>query len=179
MEDLEKEIRQINSLVHIIRSVRCQVDLTQILNRDAYNAMHAAHLDKLLENSKSLTTKDVHDESIRTLCISLPQPVCLDKVRSWIEEILWDKKYGMDVYRCKGVFNIINSDKLHTLQAVREIYEIVPARTWEKEESRLNKVVFIGQNLDERVLTDTFGACISTSLYSTEDCNGNFNFMRA
>ena len=29
-------------------------------------------------------------------------------------------------------------------QAVREIYEIVPARKWEKEENRMNKIVFIG-----------------------------------
>ena len=38
------------------------------------------------------------------------------KVRMWLEEILWDKKYGMDVYRCKGVLSIVNSDQLHTLQ---------------------------------------------------------------
>lgn len=36
----------------------------------------------------------------------------------WVEEILWDKKYGMDVYRCKGVLTVSNSDQLHTLQVM-------------------------------------------------------------
>lgn len=29
-------------------------------------------------------------------------------------------------------------------QAVREIYEIVPARKWKGEENQMNKIVFIG-----------------------------------
>jgi len=29
-------------------------------------------------------------------------------------------------------------------QAVRELYEIVPARKWKNEENRMNKIVFIG-----------------------------------
>ncbi|XP_050117276.1 uncharacterized protein LOC126595004 [Malus sylvestris] len=39
-------------------------------------------------------------------------------VRLWIEEILWEKKHDMDVYRCKGVLRIHNSNQLHTLQGV-------------------------------------------------------------
>ncbi|GFY88714.1 cobalamin biosynthesis CobW-like protein [Actinidia rufa] len=38
LEELEKEIRNINSLANIIRSVRCQVDLLKILNCRAYDA---------------------------------------------------------------------------------------------------------------------------------------------
>lgn len=38
VEELEKEIHDINSLATIIRSVRCQVDLCKILDRQAYGA---------------------------------------------------------------------------------------------------------------------------------------------
>lgn len=38
LEDLEKDIRKINSLANIITSVRCQVDLSLILDRRAYDA---------------------------------------------------------------------------------------------------------------------------------------------
>ncbi|KAK7836846.1 protein kti12 like protein [Quercus suber] len=149
LEELEKEIHNINSLASIIRSVRCQVDLPKILNCRAYEATHAAHLEELLEESRSLSTEDLHDSGVRTLCICEPRQVDLDKVRLWLEEILWDKKYGMDVYRCKGVLSVQNSDQLHTLQAVREIYEIVPARKWKGEENQMTKIVFIGHNLNE------------------------------
>ncbi|KAM2781607.1 hypothetical protein COP1_011338 [Malus domestica] len=39
-------------------------------------------------------------------------------VRLWIEEILWEKKHDMDVYRCKGVLSVYNSNQFHTLQGV-------------------------------------------------------------
>ncbi|CAN1295662.1 Zinc-regulated GTPase metalloprotein activator 1 [Linum perenne] len=37
LEELEKEIRDINSLASIVRTVRCQVDLTKILECNAYD----------------------------------------------------------------------------------------------------------------------------------------------
>ncbi|KAG2707006.1 hypothetical protein I3843_05G116100 [Carya illinoinensis] len=162
LEELEKEIHDINSLASIIRSVRCQVDLPKILNRRAYDASYATHLEALLEESRSLSSRDIHDSGVRTLCICQPQQIDLDKVRLWLEEILWDKKSGMEVYRCKGVLSVQNSDQLHTLQAVREIYEIVPARKWKEEENQMNKIVFIGQNLNEDVLTDSFSTCATS-----------------
>ncbi|KAK8522849.1 hypothetical protein V6N13_115796 [Hibiscus sabdariffa] len=156
IEELENEIRSINSLANIVRSVRCEIDLPQILNRQAYDATHASHLEALLEESKSISSRDLHDSGVRTLCIRQAEGVDLQKVRLWIEEILWDKKYDMDVYRCKGVLSIQNCDHLHTLQAVREIYEIVPARQWRNEEKKINQIVFIGHNLDENTLIDSF-----------------------
>ncbi|KAK6921929.1 Cobalamin (vitamin B12) biosynthesis CobW-like, C-terminal [Dillenia turbinata] len=160
LEDLEKEIHDINSLANIFRSIRCQVDLSKILNCLAYDPTRASHLESLLEENKTLSTTDLHDSGVRTLCIVEPHQVDLDKVRLWLEDILWDKKYNMDVYRCKGVLSVLNSDQLHTLQAVREIYEIVPARKWQKEEKQINKVVFIGRNLNEDILTESFKSCM-------------------
>ncbi|KAH6763093.1 Cobalamin biosynthesis CobW-like protein [Perilla frutescens var. hirtella] len=160
LEDLEKDIHNINSLANIIRSVRCQVDLSMILNRRAYDATHATHLEALLRENRNLSTSDIHDSGVRTLCICEHKEVHLEKVRMWIEEILWDKKYDMDVYRCKGILNVANSDELYTLQAVREVYEIVPTRKWKYEETRVNKIVFIGRSLNEEILVDTIGGCI-------------------
>ncbi|XP_073032883.1 uncharacterized protein [Primulina eburnea] len=159
LKDLEKDIFSINSLANIIHSVQCQVDLSMILNRQAYGATRSAHLEALLEENRTLSTTDIHDSGVRTLCICEPKKLDLEKVRMWIEEILWDKKYGMDVYRCKGVLNVRNSNQLHTLQAVREIYEIVPSRQWRDGENKTNKIVFIGRSLNEEILVNTMGAC--------------------
>ncbi|CAB4295350.1 unnamed protein product [Prunus armeniaca] len=160
LEELEKEIHSINSLASVLRSVRGQVDLSNILDCRAYDATHATHLESLLVETRALSTQDLHDNGVRTLCICEPRQVDLEKVRLWLEEILWEKKHGMDVYRCKGVLSIHNSNQLHTLQAVREIYEIVPTRDWKKQENQMNKIVFIGHNLNENVLTESFQACV-------------------
>ncbi|XP_047322044.1 COBW domain-containing protein 1 [Impatiens glandulifera] len=161
LKELENMIHEINSLADIIHSVRGQVDLSKILNFRAYDSSHTTHLEALLDETKSLTTKSsLHDAGVRTFCISVPGQVNLDKVRLWLEEILWNKISAMDIYRCKGVLCVVDSDHLHTLQAVREIYEIVPTRKWTKEESRMNKIVFIGQSINETILIDTFRDCV-------------------
>ncbi|XP_026381176.1 COBW domain-containing protein 1 [Papaver somniferum] len=159
IEELEKEIRNINSLAEIIHSVKCEVNLSKILDRKAYDAKQLAHLETLLKETESLSTSNIHDSNVRTLCITEHRQVDLDKVRLWLEEILWEKKYNMDVYRCKGVLDVQNSAQLHTIQAVREIYEIVPARRWQEKEERVVKIVFIGRNLDEVILRDSFKTC--------------------
>ncbi|KAL6566441.1 hypothetical protein OROGR_002056 [Orobanche gracilis] len=124
LEDLEREIHNINSLAKVIRSVRCQVELSMILNCQAYDATHATHLEALLKESETLSTNDVHDRGVRTLCICEPRLLILRRVKMWIEEILWEKKYGMDVYRCKGVLSVLNSDQLYTLQ----VHELISCR---------------------------------------------------
>ncbi|XP_020216701.2 LOW QUALITY PROTEIN: uncharacterized protein LOC109800321 [Cajanus cajan] len=114
------------------------------LYRCCLSFQRATHLDPLLEESRSLSTKKVHDSGMRTICICETKTIdIINKTRTWLEEILWEKKCDMDVYRCKGVLSVQNSDQLHTLQAVREVYEIVPARMCEKEEKRINKIVFL------------------------------------
>uniref|UniRef100_A0A8R7PC86 CobW C-terminal domain-containing protein n=1 Tax=Triticum urartu TaxID=4572 RepID=A0A8R7PC86_TRIUA len=119
LEDLERQIHDVNALVTVVRSVRCQVDLNTIFDRQAYGV----------------------------------------KVESWLEDLLWEKKSNMDIYRCKGILNIHDSNQLHTLQAVREVYEVVPAREWSETQSRMNKIVFIGRDLDISILQDSFSRC--------------------
>lgn len=53
LEDLEKEIHKINSIAEIIRTVRCQVDLSKILDRRAYDS----GVSKMLSSSISLYMK--------------------------------------------------------------------------------------------------------------------------
>ncbi|KAK1317018.1 hypothetical protein QJS10_CPA05g00941 [Acorus calamus] len=145
VEDLENEIHDINSLAMVIRTVRCQVDLCKILDRQAYDARRVAHFEALLKEDRSVSTPNRHDYNVRTLCICECKEVDLSKVRLWLEDLLWESKYNMDIYRCKGVLNVHNSEELHTLQAVRELYEIVPLRKWMPEENKMNKIVLIGK----------------------------------
>ncbi|KAL5123369.1 COBW domain-containing protein 1 [Glycine soja] len=90
LEKLEEEIHSINSLAEIIHSVRCQVELSKILNLCCFSFQRATHLEALLEESRSLSTKKLRDSG------------------------------------------------------------------WEKEEKRINKIVFIGHNLKEDILINTF-----------------------
>ncbi|KAK1292279.1 hypothetical protein QJS10_CPB17g01974 [Acorus calamus] len=117
VDDLENEIRDINSLAMVIPTVRCQVDLCKILDRQAYDARRVAHFETLLKEDRSVSTPNHHDYNVRTLCICEHKEVDLSKVRLWLEDLLWESKYNMDIYRCKGVLNVHNSEELHILQS--------------------------------------------------------------
>ncbi|XP_023754207.1 uncharacterized protein LOC111902625, partial [Lactuca sativa] len=162
LEELEKEIHNINSPTNIVHSMRCQVDMSIVLDCKAYDDSHVAHLEQLLEENKSLITKDLHDSGVRTMCICDSRQLDLDKVRLWLEEILWDMKYDMDVYRCRAVLNVVNSDELHIVQAVKEIYEIVPTRKQKIQEDKTNKIMFIGRSLNEDILIESLRGCALT-----------------
>ncbi|XP_073314435.1 uncharacterized protein [Primulina huaijiensis] len=164
-DQLESAVR-LDSIVTVVdaKNLRYQLKLNKESSSfpEAYHQIafaRTAHLEALLEENRTLSTTDIHDSGVRTLCICEPKKLDLEKVRMWIEEILWDKKYGMDVYRCKGILNVRNSNQLHTLQAVREIYEIVPSRQWRDGENKTTKIVFIGRSLNEEILVNTMGTC--------------------
>ncbi|GJT55260.1 ribonuclease TUDOR 1-like protein [Tanacetum coccineum] len=70
---------------------------------------------ELLEENKSITNNDLHDSGVNIISINHSHPLDLDKVRLLLEEILWDKKYDMDLYCCKDVLSIFNSVKIHSL----------------------------------------------------------------
>ncbi|GKB82414.1 hypothetical protein Tco_0949309 [Tanacetum coccineum] len=62
-------------------------------------------------NAFSKPDPHAHDKT------SPPGPFDGDKVRLLLEEILWDKKYDMDLYRCKDVLSIFNLVEIHSVQS--------------------------------------------------------------
>lgn len=80
LEKLEEEIHSINSLAEIIHSVRCQVELSKILNLCCFSFQRATQLEALLEESRSLSTKKLRDSGVRTLCMYETRSIDLDKI---------------------------------------------------------------------------------------------------
>lgn len=161
LEDLKGEIQNINSLARIICTVRCQVDLHDILDCKAYDAKHVARLEALLAESNLQSNSHNHDSEVKTMCVAEQGSMVIDQVNAWLEELLWERKGNMEVYRCKGVLNILGSDEVHIIQAVRELYEIIPGRKWKAGENRINKIVFIGRKLDVNILSTSLNSCLA------------------
>lgn len=158
LADLECEIHQINSLAKIVRAVRCNVDLSDIIYRKAYDSKHSANKTNLLALSTSNKRSISHELKVAAVCISEIGSIILDKVNEWLEQLLWEQ--GVEIFRAKGVLNVHGSEYSHMLQAVREVYEIIPVQPWGPNEMRTNKIVFIGKNLNREALAESFKTCI-------------------
>lgn len=74
------------------------------------------------------------------------------RLKDWLDSLLWDKgSPTQDIYRMKGLLKVAGSPKAHVLQAVHELYDVVPGIAWSDlpvEQQQQNKVVLIGRNLD-------------------------------
>jgi G3E family GTPase len=62
----------------------------------------------------------------------------------------------------KGVLDIDGSDQRYVFQGVHMLFDGQPDRLWQPDEARINRIVFIGRNLDRQELTDRFRACLAS-----------------
>ncbi|KAI5327345.1 hypothetical protein L3X38_026741 [Prunus dulcis] len=100
----------------------------------------------------------VHDSTVSSVSIVYEGSLDLDEVDDWLERLIEEK--GEDLYRMKGVLSINGSDQRYVFQGVHSTLDGCPGSTWGPDEKRINKLVFIGRNLDETTLRKGFRGCL-------------------
>uniref|UniRef100_A0A0D9W8Y7 CobW C-terminal domain-containing protein n=1 Tax=Leersia perrieri TaxID=77586 RepID=A0A0D9W8Y7_9ORYZ len=102
-----------------------------------------------------------HDSTVSSVSIVSEGVLDLDEVNDWLERLVEEK--GEDLYRLKGVISVNESTGRFVFQGVHSMLEGCPAKPWEPDEKRINKLVFIGRNLDEAALRKAFKGSRSIS----------------
>lgn len=153
-------VRSINGLVKIVETQRSRVDLSQVLDLHSFDSMTAADL---AEKLKSVKTPHPHlDKTILTVTFETPGDLSEDALNVFIQDLLWEKlllnKEGrpMTVIRLKGIVSVAGKDHQVMLQGVHELYELNETPQLWEENSRINRLVFIGRNLDKDSLQKNF-----------------------
>jgi G3E family GTPase len=67
---------------------------------------------------------------------------------------------GADIFRMKGVIAIKGKQRRYVFQGVHMLFGGSPQSVWLDGEKKLNKMVFIGRNLDRKALIDGFKSCL-------------------
>ncbi|XP_072956009.1 uncharacterized protein [Typha angustifolia] len=122
---------------------------------DGHPGHHHDHTHDSAVSSVSIVsegTLDLDEESTNSL------PFLLVQVNDWLERLVDEK--GEDLYRMKGVISVNDSTGRYVFQGVHSILDGCPAKPWRPEEKRINKLVFIGRNLDEAALRKAFKGCL-------------------
>ncbi|CAM6129969.1 unnamed protein product [Calypogeia fissa] len=100
-----------------------------------------------------------HDPGVSSVSIVCGGNVDVDKVNDWLEALLSENQDN--IYRMKGVLSIDNFDSRFVFQGVHSLFEGGPDRPWRANEERINKMVFIGKNLDDASLQSGFRSCLA------------------
>jgi len=154
LAEVEQRVRSINAVAEVLHSQWAQVDLDRILGVGAFD------LTRVLEEEPSFLEdlEHQHDQSVTSVGIELPGEVHLEKINDWLGWLLGTK--GTDIFRMKGVLAVQGDDRRFVFQGVHMLFDGLPDRPWRPDETRVNRLVFIGRDLDRAELTDRFAACL-------------------
>ncbi|XP_034397677.1 COBW domain containing isoform X2 [Cyclopterus lumpus] len=145
---IREAVRSVNGLVKILECQRSKVNLSEVLDLHSFDSKDGANLAEKLQ-----LVKDTRPH--------------LDK------ELLWEKMFKnkegqpMTVIRLKGIVSFAGKAHQVMLQGVHELYDLNETPQLWEENPRINRLVFIGRNLDKNILQEQF---ISTVL---EGAQGN------
>src|SRR5262245_33800933 len=151
-----RRIRGINATVVVLPAVRCDVELGEVLD------VHAFDLDQVLATEPEFLDPDSehqHDESVTSVGIDVEGTVDVEKLNGWLGDLLGNR--GVDLFRSKGVLNLEGTDRRYVFQGVHMLHDGELGAPWRAGESRRNRMIFIGRNLDRADLETSFRACIS------------------
>jgi len=151
---VESHLHSINAPASLVRTHMSKVDLDWILNVGAFNLERVLEVEPtLLEDSEHL-----HDQSITSVGIEEEGLVDVAKINDWLGWLLGEKE--TDIFRMKGILNVADSERRYVFQGVLMLFDGQPDRAWAEGESRVNKMIFIGRNLDRDEIRQKFQQCL-------------------
>ncbi|WP_205873898.1 CobW family GTP-binding protein [Mycobacterium camsae] len=150
-----ERIRSINAAVVVLPAVQCDVDLADVLDVHAFDLEHvlAAEPDFLDPDNEHQ-----HDASVSSVGIDIDGTVNVEKLNEWLGKLLAER--GPDLFRSKGVLNLAGTDQRYVFQGVHMLHDGQLGAPWRQGESRRNRMIFIGRDLDRVELQESFRACL-------------------
>jgi G3E family GTPase len=154
VEALEKRIRSINRAARVHRTTQAQVDIERLLDIRAFDLERALEIDPLLLSDSA----HQHDATVSSVGIELPGDADPKKLQRWLGELLREK--GADIFRMKGVLSVRGDSRQLVFQGVHMLFDNAPGNIWGGA-PRVNRMVFIGRNLDRAALNEGFKRCLA------------------
>lgn len=99
-----------------------------------------------------------HDPGVSSVSIVCEGNLDLEKANMWLGNLLMER--SEDIYRMKGLLSVKGMSERFVFQGVHDIFQGSPDRMWRPDEPRVNKIVFIGKNLDAEELQEGFKSCL-------------------
>jgi len=168
LAQVEATVRAINPSARIHRTERSGVELTEVLDRGAFD------LKRALDNDPHFLDADdhdhhhdghdhhhdhaspIHDVSVKSVSLRGGE-MDPKKFFPWIEKIT--QMEGPNILRLKGIIALKDDPDRYILQGVHMIIEGDHQRPWKDDEKHESRLVFIGRDLDEARLRTSFEAC--------------------
>tara|TARA_B110000438_G_scaffold159756_1_gene152985 strand:+ start:66 stop:1049 length:984 start_codon:yes stop_codon:yes gene_type:complete len=154
---LETHVRSINPTAKLFNTKNAEIELDHLLNIGGFdlNRLYLSDNDFLDQGLHANQHK--HESNITSVSVTFSGTIDPDQFNNWLRMLLIME--GMDVFRAKGILNVENSDKRYIFQSVYMLFEGRLDDPWGNR-PKVNKMVFIGRDLDEKRLKKGVQSCI-------------------
>jgi G3E family GTPase len=150
LPELEYKIRNLNGAARISQTRNSDVDIDAVLNLRSL---------ALETKAQDHDPHHMHTEDISTVSVVLPGDLDGLKVSQWFREVIAES--GPNIMRMKGILNLRNDPDQFVFQGVHLLFEGRPGRSWAPDEERINRLVFIGRDLDGGKIAEGFKNCMA------------------
>ena len=99
-----------------------------------------------------------HDEAVNSVGVEIEGELDPQAFLHFINTVI--NVFGNELYRYKGIVAISGEKNRIVLQGVHMLFEMQPAKIWQKDEVKKNTIIFIGKNLDRNIITQGFLSCL-------------------
>lgn len=162
LERLKAKLRVINGTAKMLESQQSRLPVDQVLNIRAFDLDRTLAMDDQFLNTEE---EHLHDRSVTSVGIAIEGQFLAEAFQEWLSALL--RNQGADIFRSKGIISIFGSDDKFVFQGVHMILEMgssselgMKLPPWKPDEKRVNKLCFIGRNLDRAQLTADLQKCI-------------------
>jgi G3E family GTPase len=177
LDGIERQIGQLNKIAKVFRTKNSEIDLDTVLGirgaelEDRIDSAIAEHDDHGHDGHNDHDHRHGHEhghdhhhgrhnhlQNIETVCIVEPGELDGMKLSVWFRSQIYE--IGTKLLRMKGILNLRGDSDQFLFQGVRMEFEGRPGRVWGADEKRLNRLVFIGRDLDQDTITQGFKGCL-------------------
>ena len=184
LRELEARIRGINPYATLHRTERAQVDIADVLGRNAFDLDRILDIEpKFLQKEEADehdhdhhhdhghdhhgadhhhhggSLKHYHDEDMQSMSLRTDKPLNPDKFFPWIQDLVATE--GPNILRCKGILAFKDDPERFVFQGVHMILDGDHQRPWKADEKRESRAVFIGRQLPEDKIRQGFESCVA------------------
>jgi G3E family GTPase len=156
LDRLEERVRSLNRGARLYRTKNADLDLGVLLEMKNFS------LEERLKETPELFAGE-HDHTPEVATLSLVEPGELDgrNVSQWFRALISEQ--GANLLRMKGILNLRGDPDQFVFQGVHMMFEGRPGRQWGPDETRTNRLVFIGRNLDRDKIREGFTGCFAAT----------------
>ena len=172
LDRIEQQIGQLNKLAPVFRAKNSEIDLNLVFGVESTGLEQRIDAAIADHGDYDHDSHDGHDHShhdhrhhnhlqnVETVCIVEPGELDGMKLSVWFRSQI--SEFGAKLLRMKGILNLRGDPDQFLFQGVRMEFEGRPGRPWDIDENRLNRLVFIGRELDQDAIAQGFKDCLYT-----------------